>query len=93
MDAVDFNLFTPCKAVQIPSLDVGFKESGLGFELDAIGDKFKFTIHDDLVEDLILATKAGIIAGRRPALIPEDQVRYKFLKTDGLQRCRTTALG
>jgi len=80
MDAGDFNFSTPDKAAQIPSLDVGFRESGLGFELKAIGDKYKFTIHDDLVDDLISAIESGIIAGRRPALLPEDLVRFKFLK-------------
>jgi hypothetical protein len=71
----DFNFSKPTKTSC--ALEVGSRESGLGFELNAIGEKYAFPVHDKLVDERILAIQEGIKAGRRPALLPEQIIRFR----------------
>ena len=76
--AGDFNFSNPDRNPQLHA--DGSRESGLGFELDAIGEKYRFPVFSDLAEELVLAIDEGIKAGRIPSVLEADIQRFWPLK-------------
>ena len=80
----DHNFSTPTKTTQDPQSPSDHRESGLGFELTAIGGKYDFSFNNEntrrRVYNLISAIEDGIGKRRMPALTTEDKAMFADLE-------------